>query len=305
MSPINGCDVEATTLYIIKESPGRGLGVFAGKDIRKGTRVLAEKPFFSLAKRPVISLSDINAPNDISKAFDRLSVSDQRQFLDLHCPERLGLSCGISIYEANCYEMGAGTCICIDGSRINHSCIPNAHYSWNCNIKRVTVHAVKDIPKDEEITISYCSAMRNYEERQRELEPYVFACNCPACETDTEFSNQSRIRRQQMRDLDQQIASYGDDLPAARTERDHRDEVIAILRLIELIDEEGLVYEKSLAYRDAAECALKRGLTEEALIYASKELDVVFRCVGRDSAYYNETIAYVQSICSRTQDAGN
>ena len=279
--------------------------MFASKHIRKGTRILADKPFFSLAKRPVISLSDLHAPNNISKAFDRLSVSDQRRYLDLHCPERLGLSRGICIYEANCYEMGAGTCICIDGSRINHSCIPNAHYSWNCSIKRVTVHAVKDIPIDEEITISYCSAMRNFEERQRELEPYVFACNCPACQTDTEFSNRSRIRRQQMRDLYQQITGYGDDPPATRTECDHRDEEFAILRLIELIDEEGLVYEKSLAYRDAAECALKRGLTEEALIYASKELDVVYRCVGRDSAYYDETIAYVQSICLRTQDAGN
>ena len=296
-------NVQGSALYIIRKAPARGFGLFAARDIRRGSRILADKPFFSLTKRPVISLSDPRAPNDISKAFDRLSVSDQRQYLDLYCPLRPGLSRGISIYEANCYEMGAGTCICTDASRINHSCVPNAHYSWNCSIKRITVHAVKDIPQNEEITISYCSGLRSFEERQRELEPYVFVCNCPACRTDTDFGSKSRIRRRQMRDLAHRIAAYHTNpLPAARIGCDDCEEESAILRLIELIGEEGLVYEKSAAYHGAAECALKRGVIEEALGYASRELDVVFCCVGRDSPYYEETVAFVQSICSRAND---
>ncbi len=298
-----GCNIEALALYVIKSSPGKGLGMFAAEEIQKGTRILAEKPFFSLTKRPVISWSDPQAPNDISKAFDRLSSNEQRQYLGLHCPERPGCSRGVSIYEANCYEMGSGTCICLDASRINHSCIPNAHYSWNSSIGRETVHAVKDISKDEAITISYCAAICTLDERKRELEPYVFICSCPACQTDTDFGFKSQARRQEMRDLHQHVTDHRDDPPAARAVYDYCNKGSRILKLISLIDEEGLVFEKSRAYHDAAECALKLGLWEEALIYASKELDVVFCCVGRDSPAYDETISFIQGICLGAKDA--
>lgn len=292
LTPTAARNVETSTLYIIKASPGKGLGMFATREIRKGTRILAEKPFFTLSDRPELSVSDPYAPNDISEAFERLPASEQRKYFSLHCPDRPDCSPGVSIYEANCFEMGSGTCICLDASRINHSCIANAHYSWNDSIKRETVHAVKDISKDEEITISYCSAILSFEERRRELESYVFNCSCPACKTGTEFGMRSQIRRLEMVDLDQEIADYQNDPLAAREEYGQYDEMSAIRRLVKLMDKEGLVYQKSLAYHDAAECALKRGSREKALEYASKELDVDLCCVGRDSPDYDETIAF-------------
>ena len=296
LTPITGRNFEASAAYIIKSSPGKGLGMFASRNIRKGTRILAEKPFFSLVERPVVSLSDPYAPNDITEAFDRLLISEKYQYMSLHCPQRPDCSLIFSIYEANCFEMGSGTCICLDASRINHSCIPNAHYSWNTNIERETVHAVKDIFKGEEITISYCSALRSLEDRERELQPYVFTCRCPACQTDTDFGAISQIRRLRMLDLDSEIADYQNDPPAARAEYGERDERSAILRLIKLLDEEGLVFEKSLAYHDAAQCALKRGWRERALEYADKELDLDLCCAGKDSPSYNETVAFFLKI---------
>lgn len=287
-----GRNAEAPALYVIKASPGKGLGMFATEDIQKGTRILAENPFFTLTERPVVSSSDPYAPNDISQAFDRLSDNKIRKFMSLHCPKRPGCSVIVNIYEANCFEMGSGTCICLDAARINHSCVPNAHYSWNASIGRETVHAVKDIPKGEEITISYCSAFHTLDERKRELEPYHFTCRCPACQTDTDFGIRSQLRRQQMLDLHHEIADYQNDPPAARAEYGHSDERSAILELVKLIDEEGLVYEKSLAYHDAAECALKRGLRMKASKYASKELDVDLCCVGEDSPSYKETATF-------------
>ena len=297
LTPIADRNIEASALYIIKSSPGKGLGMFATKDIEKGTRILAEKPFFSLTERPVVSLFDPYAPSDISEAFDRLSAKDKRKYVGLHCPERPGCSIILSIYEANCFEMESGTCICLDASRINHSCVPNAHYSWNSNIKRETLHAVKDIREGEEITVGYCPPFRTLEERQRDLEPYVFDCNCPACQPHTMFGIGSQSRRQQMFDLDQEIADYQNDPPAARAEYGHYDERSATLRLVDLLNDEGLVYEKSMAYHDAAECALKRGFREKALTYASKELAVDLCCTGSDSPSYNETIKFFQRIC--------
>jgi len=52
-------------------------------------------------------------------------------------------------------------------ARINHSCVPNAFYSWNEAIGRLTVHAVKDIKKGEEITIHYHIAVEVSADRQK------------------------------------------------------------------------------------------------------------------------------------------
>ena len=100
--------IEPSPLYIIKASLGKGLGMFATKDIPRGTRILAEEPFFSLKDRPLISESDPYAPNEILNAYDRLPASQQHKYMGLHCPERSDCSRGVSIYEANCFEMGSG-----------------------------------------------------------------------------------------------------------------------------------------------------------------------------------------------------
>lgn len=74
--------------------------------------------------------------------------------MGLHYPEGNDYSVLARIYEVNCYEMGRGTCVCLEASKNNHSCVPNAYYSWNNDIKRLTVHAIRKIPEGEEITIS-------------------------------------------------------------------------------------------------------------------------------------------------------
>ena len=218
----------------------------------------------------------------------------------LHWPKRADCGRLVSTYESNCYEMGSGTCICLDASRINHSCLPNAHFSWNDNIERLTVHTVKDISEGEEISISYCPAVRTLNQRKDALKPYLFTCHCPACRDDTVDGIISQMRRQQMLDLDQEIADYQCDPATARAEHGHCDEQPTILRLISLLDKEGLVYEKSLAYHDAAEWALKQGFMEKALEYASKELAVDFCCVGQDSPSYQETKSFFLKIYAGT-----
>ena len=52
--------------------------------------------------------------------------------------------------------------------------------------------------------------------------------------------------------LHYEIVDYQHDLLAARADYGERDELSAVLRLVQLVDEEGLFYEKALAYHDAA-----------------------------------------------------
>ncbi|KAF2187282.1 SET domain-containing protein [Zopfia rhizophila CBS 207.26] len=71
-------------------------------------------------------------------------------------------------------------------ARLNHSCIPNVFMTWNSRIKRVTVHATRDIHPRDELTCSYIGTKTFFfpaEERRRLLVKWAFKCMCPACDT--------------------------------------------------------------------------------------------------------------------------
>lgn len=60
--------------------------------------------------------------------------------------------------------------IFLHACRINHACDNNAQKSWNENIKRYTVHALRDIDEGEEITIYYLGVVNSRRARQESLE---------------------------------------------------------------------------------------------------------------------------------------
>lgn len=77
-----------------------------------------------------------------------------------------------------------GSAIFETASRINHSCMPNAHFAWNESLGAEgmqTVHAMIDIYPGDEILISYCNPLLTDEERQWELQHYGFKCRCWVC----------------------------------------------------------------------------------------------------------------------------
>ena len=49
----------------------------------------------------------------------------------------------------NAIEMGKGAAVYEITSRFNHSCVPNAFFTWNGRIQKETVHAIKDIAEGE------------------------------------------------------------------------------------------------------------------------------------------------------------
>ncbi|KAG6313980.1 hypothetical protein E4U44_002173 [Claviceps purpurea] len=89
------------------------------------------------------------------------------------------------IFQTNCLPAGdvpETSAIFLEACRINHDCDHNALHQWNDNIKRHTVHAVRDIDKGEEITTSYIPYLRSREWRQRALkQSFGFTCSCRIC----------------------------------------------------------------------------------------------------------------------------
>lgn len=104
-------------------------------------------------------------------------------------------------FEANNFQMteedGRGKCrqgVFLDASRFNHSCLPNAWFNWNPDIKEssrgpfgvLTVYATKNISRGEDIRVDYqChNCYQSKAQRRRSLkDAYNFACKGPACET--------------------------------------------------------------------------------------------------------------------------
>lgn len=73
-------------------------------------------------------------------------------------------------------------------SRINHSCTPNAVWKWDPDLGQGVVHALREIVKHEEITISYLQEPENILLSRDQRREYIrtnfeFECGCDCCES--------------------------------------------------------------------------------------------------------------------------
>lgn len=143
------------TVFRISEhptNPAKGVGWFATVDIQRGTPLLAEKALFEV----VGDYDDVV----ITAERDWLSQSNQEAFGKLAGPS--ATSTPKQIFDRNAFEMHTTQQrkkkmgIFLETSRLNHSCKPNAHWTWNRLLSRLTVHAMANIRMGDEITISYC-----------------------------------------------------------------------------------------------------------------------------------------------------
>ena len=72
-------------------------------------------------------------------------------------------------------------------SFINHSCDCNANYNGIGDF--IILFSIKDVNKDEEITISYCEQNEIYEKRKIKLDNWGINCNCEFCANDIATRN--------------------------------------------------------------------------------------------------------------------
>lgn len=200
-------------LVEVRESQGKGLGIFAIANIPRGTRVIAEAALLKLDRKS-------GDARNILQAFNSLPTAEQNLYLELHgfacaafrraAEQEMGQSWQsmpelqrrvLAIFAANAFGD-----VFFLGSRINHSCIPNINFAYNSVLEKETFHAVRDITAGEELTISYNNgANRTKSQRQDELSNWGFVCTCAVCETKTE-GIEREAKRCQLFSLDQQLA---------------------------------------------------------------------------------------------------
>lgn len=228
-------------LYTIKPITGKGQGFVAASKISKGTRILLGVP---LLKTPDSTGDISSAETIVLREVKNFTKDQQRAFFALQNVQGRRCTPVLGIVMTNILPLGASNSggLFLEASRINHSCQPNAQYAWNDNLGHLTVHALRDIDANHEITISYISGvLLGYAERQRHLmDAFSFACTCELCSLPLTARNDSDYKLDQIRSIED-----------AATDLDQVLERLAkflsqVYRLFELLEVEG-IYNISIA----------------------------------------------------------
>ena len=223
-------------VFDIQFRPNRGLCAIALSDTVKGTAVLAEAPLFSINS---ISLGSepLTAANviDINNA-----AIGHREFATLSCAQNPPTPS--RRFQTNSLEMGDGTTqgIFIEAARFNHSCTPNAYFSWNADLRCLTIHAINKIRQGAEILVNYIprDAYRTRRQRHEKLNDYEFTCTCRACQEGTAFQELSRKRRIEMGQLSKKV----DEQRNRRNPIEEDRQLFQAIKLKSLLRCEGIVY---------------------------------------------------------------
>ncbi|KAJ8495921.1 hypothetical protein ONZ45_g12651 [Pleurotus djamor] len=195
--------------YVIKPSPGKGLGMFATRDFAFGDIIISERPLLISSAaisgatsapeepgKPPLKLSEF-----IAKGYDvEASVFE---FEDKLLDEALGRISGVmerflALHDCHADERTSGPLfgrlrtngfkIPIRGgttdydlpytaaheklSRINHSCSPNSNVHWDAASVSHQCFAIRPIAKGEEITTHYISLIYFGDKRKDMLRDY-------------------------------------------------------------------------------------------------------------------------------------
>jgi hypothetical protein len=81
-------------------------------------------------------------------------------------------------------------------SYFNHSCIPNADRSNFGDV--MVIRAVRNIPKGDEIFLSYIGTLAGYEGRKKVLTKWIPKCDCELCDRDREAGATKIKKREQL-----------------------------------------------------------------------------------------------------------
>jgi len=263
---------------IVKESniDKYGKGLYAKKDFNIGDIILVEEPFYILNEK------NIEDENIKKKIFElKNSVENDNKTLDI-----IKI---INIIKTNSISLdGNGSGLFTIISRINHSCISNARYFWNSIENKEYIIAVRDIKKDEEITVSYGETiLMSYDERKQYLfNRWKFNCECLICK-----DNEIDLIKKKLKKLDDMISSLS---------LQNKFEIAfnCAEKMLELIKntllEEDLLF-KNKIYYDMYQLLMYRMNVSKANTYLEKYLSLIEIIEKKNSQNYIKKKRYIKN----------
>ncbi|KAI0914716.1 heterokaryon incompatibility protein-domain-containing protein [Ustulina deusta] len=278
----NCINLEGAGMCALQDVPGKGKGLVAVEKIAKGTRILSEEPIITIAPN---GMNSKRLQISICQQVTTLSEHQQRAFLSMHNihPYKDAAERYLGIFKTNSLPaeaVGDKGAIFLEACRINHACDNNAQKSWNEKIKRHTVHALRDIDKGEEITITYLGPLKNREARQKALqEKFGFTCLCRLCSLPPEQSQESDKRLEEIHRLDGVIDQLGIE-----------GVLVSPLRTLRYLDQQVHLYRDqgredvgfAQAFVNAAQLAIANSDLARGRIFAERAASVWKTTVGGD-----------------------
>jgi SET domain len=268
-------------LYILTPVPGKGQGLIAVQDISKGTRILSDKPLFRIqsfgSELPVIE-------KEIERKLNLLSQDDQKDFFSLHNSTPGDPYPLTGIVKTNALSLGSGFSGSSVGgifstiSRINHSCRPNTQHTWNASTGHETIHAIRDIKKGEEITISYNLGGPSQPRMQRLKRSYGFDCTCDLCSLTGEALETSDARQLRIQFLDDAIGDSNAVMERPGTALARCRELLSLYEIEAITDPR-----VARVYYDAFQICITHGDEARASLFARKAYETRLYLEGEDS----------------------
>ena len=220
--------------FVIKDSPGKGKGIFTTRNLKVGSLILEEEPLM-LIDAPLVF-------TDFKVAFRKLTDKQKKLVLSLHGMEKfdekgddvckaLGIFAGNSISVLGDDNMERALYYNI--SRINHSCSPNAIWSWKKGDMKVKqVRACSNIAAGEEVLASYIGRTYYFGQRNHRRaslrENWGFDCYCKLCTlTGEDLSINEKIR--------EEIGKHHELVPAYLCKYKHTNALKSACKKVELI----------------------------------------------------------------------
>lgn len=271
--------------YIIQDVPFKGNGLVATTKIPRGTRILSESPLCTV---PFGSRDTTQYRDAILDAVCALTQEERTEFFLLrNSHARFGDVVGR--FRTNAFPLGLDKTevgIFLDSSRLNHSCIPNAHFNWNG--KKLTVHALRDIAEVEEITILYRGGPQNREARLELLwKESGFNCACTLCSLPSDLSATSDERCNEIQSIYNTLAAK---LELMYTPL---QALYKVSRVLELLSDEGFTGKDTLdAFCCAFEIVLSHGDIARAMSFASRAASIRTMLEGGDSPAVKEWLRF-------------
>ncbi|KAF2095804.1 hypothetical protein NA57DRAFT_78584 [Rhizodiscina lignyota] len=290
-------------LFEVKESPGKGLGVFVKADIPRGTRILSESPVLTQTSC-VVNCKQLQ--DDVA----RLSRVQTDEFVELNdCGSEqnkritsliergnvktFGVGLGpifratLGIWLSNVFSLVEDKTItdterflkglCLIGSRFNHSCTPNTSNTYNTTAGKMNFHTLRSVKKGEELAISYMPIITvPYADRNRK----------------GKRKRQSRAVVSKLEDTLVQLAQQGLAMNGSLIDK--------CLKIVETIvkhnEREGLQVKLRPTYVWATYLCLAGGDLKMALFWAIKTVLLDLWHYGEDYHLYHEDCLVVRQL---------
>jgi hypothetical protein len=206
--------------------------------------------------------------------------------------------------------------------RLNHSCNPNLHCSWNAALGRQTVYALCDIESGQELTVSYLPTLERPRETRRAAlrRLFGFTCECPACSLSGDALAASERRRARLERLEEEMRAAADPSRAADAMRAamasgadmrtaagqqklralqgqlRRESVALIEERLSLLEQEGGVHAARAwgTLEAAAKLCTMLGDRAEAGRWNAKAAKCAMLALGRESAEFSRYAALMR-----------